>query len=222
MFERIFALEIEMGTWISKDEMADKGFFPIEKTNGRDIRFIKDHYLLEIEYEGTKEKQFRIIGKKTAVSNPQRAISTEIINEIKKRPCALTGTSNNIEVDHKNGRYNDKRVLNKQTQTIDDFQALTKVVNNIKREVCKKCRDTGKKFDAKTLGYKVSTLDGEKVHNNQPDGCEGCFFYDILFFKDKYNEALCSCDCEHCQKHAFDEKKFYENFKKNNSKKIEE
>jgi len=217
MFERIYAQKIKLGAWITKDDMAQKGFFPKENTNGRDIRFIKKKYELEIQKEGTKEKMFRIIGEKTSLSNPERLISSEIRKTLSKRPCVFTGTYSNIEIDHKNGRYNDERVLDPETQTIDDFQPLTKIVNNIKREACKKCLETNKKFDAKTLGYEISTLDGEMVHDNTPDGCKGCFFYDILMFKKKYNESLCTC--ENCQgKCTFSEEKFYENFKKNNLK----
>lgn len=187
-FEQVYKKEIKSGAWISKDDMAQKGFFPINNSNGRDIRFIKRKYKLEIIKEKTKEKEFRIVGLVTDSST--RAIRKDIMEKLRKEKCAMTGTTATIEIDHKNGRYNDERVLNVKTQTIDDFQPLTKFVNNMKREHCKKCTATGKRFDAKELGYLVSTLNGEPEHNNQPNGCEGCFFYDIHYFKEKYNEIL--------------------------------
>lgn len=188
MFEHIYNKEIKTGSWITKDEMAENGFFPKNNTNGRDIRFIKRKYELEIITEGTREIKFRVVGTKAMLLS--RPISKKIKDYFKNKRCVLTGTRSSIEVDHKNGRYNDKRVLNTKTQTVNDFQPLTKVANNIKREHCRKCVATNKKFDAKELGYLVSTLDGNLVHNNKPNGCKGCFFYDVTSFKEDYNTVL--------------------------------
>ncbi|WP_341285370.1 hypothetical protein [Priestia megaterium] len=188
MFEHIYSKEIKTGSWITKDEMAENGFFPKNNTNGRDIRFIKRKYELEIITEGTREIKFRVVGTKAMLLS--RPISKKIKDYFKNKRCVLTGTRSNIEVDHKNGRYNDKRVLNTKTQTVNDFQPLTKVANNIKREHCRKCVATNKRFDAKELGYLVSTLDGNLVHNNKPNGCEGCFFYDVTGFKEDYNTVI--------------------------------
>ncbi|WP_456364267.1 hypothetical protein [Priestia aryabhattai] len=192
--------------------MAEKGFFPKNNTNGRDIRFVKRKYELEIVKRGTKEIKFRIVGKKAMLLS--RPIQKKIKDYFKNKRCVMTGTRSDIEVDHKNGRYNDSRVLNVKSQTIDDFQALTKVVNNIKREHCRKCISTNKKFDAKELGYLISTLDGNLIHDNTPSGCKGCFFYDIVYFKKKYNEII-STYCG--KKQEISEQDFYECFSKSHN-----
>lgn len=210
-FERIYEKQILVGAWITKDDMASKGFFPQNNTNGRDIRFIKSKYEMDIKKEGTKEKMFRIIGKKKDLSNGERLISKKIKENLSKSKCVFTGTKNNIEIDHKNGRYNDEKVLDVSTQTTEDFQPLTKIANNIKREVCKKCIETGHKFDAKELGFKISNLNGKNIHNNEPNGCVGCFFYDIIEFKNTYNQTLCTNFS--CEERDFCEKDFQKQFK---------
>ncbi|MDU9693326.1 hypothetical protein O0Q50_19325 [Priestia aryabhattai] len=209
MFEYIYSKEIKTGSWITKDEMAENGFFPKNNTNGRDIRFIKRKYDLEIITVGTREARFRIVGTKAMLL--RRPISKKIKDFFTNKRCVLTGTRSSIEVDHKNGRYNDKRVLSTKTQTVNDFQPLTKVANNIKREHCRKCAATNKKFDAKELGYLVSTLDGNLVHNNKSSGCEGCFFYDVTGFKEDYNTVLSTCFGTN---NPFTEEGFHEYYKK--------
>ncbi len=54
----------------------------------------------------------------------------------------------NIEVDHKDGRKDDLRVSDSNAQTFDDFQALCKACNDKKRQICKKCKESGYRFDA--------------------------------------------------------------------------
>jgi len=39
------------------------------------------------------------------------------------------------------------------TQTLEDFQPLSKAANDAKRQFCKECRRTRKRFDAKLLEY---------------------------------------------------------------------
>ncbi|MCK2000459.1 hypothetical protein MZM54_03510 [[Brevibacterium] frigoritolerans] len=188
-FERIYREQIQSGAWISKDDMAKNGFFPITNSNGRDIRFIKRKYELDIVKEGTREVMFRITGIK-GNSLLSRSIRKDIIDQLKNKKCAMTASHTNIEIDHKNGRYNDERVLNRKTQTIDDFQPLNKMINNLKREHCKKCKITNIRFDARELNFLIPTLDGQLEHNNLPNGCEGCYFYDITYFNKKHNEII--------------------------------
>ncbi len=64
--------------------------------------------------------------------------------------CGACGNSENtqIEIDHKDGRKDDLRVSDLNTQTFDDFQALCKACNDKKRQICKKCKESGYRFDA--------------------------------------------------------------------------
>ncbi len=64
--------------------------------------------------------------------------------------CGARGNSENtqIEIDHKDGRKDDLRVSDLNTQTFDNFQALCKACNDKKRQICKKCKESGYRFDA--------------------------------------------------------------------------
>jgi hypothetical protein len=124
--------------------------------------------------------------RKTKVES--RQINCKIREYFKDKRCVILYTSD-IEIDHKNGRYNNPRVNNAKTQTIEDFQALSKSANNAKRQHCKDCKNTGKRFDAKNLGYKVSYLSGTKKYIESPNGCVGCYWYDVHAFN-SYDEDI--------------------------------
>lgn len=113
-------------------------------------------------------------------------IRADIRKEIRKRRCVVLGTSN-PEVDHKNGRKNDLRVMNVETQVLDDFQPLSKAANDAKRQFCKECRDTENRYDAQKLGYSISFTEGELVYENKL-GCIGCFWYDPIDFRKNLKE----------------------------------
>lgn len=99
--------------------------------------------------------------------------------------CAWCGSKDRLEVDHKNGRYNS--VMNK----IDDFQLLCKSCNDKKRERCKKCTETNKRFNAKDVSkylYKCSYTQGSSKYNEKL-GCKGCFLYDIEDFNKNHDKG---------------------------------
>ena len=89
------------------------------------------------------------------------------------------------EADHKNGRYNNPRVNNKKTQKLTDFQPLGQAANKTKRQFCKDCKKTNKRFDAKILGFKQSFSQGGEEYLESVDGCVGCFWYDVKDFRTK-------------------------------------
>lgn len=109
-------------------------------------------------------------------------ISAKIKREIKKQRCIVLGTSN-PEVDHKNGMKNEDRVMKNKKQLLSDFQPLSKAANDAKRQFCKECRQTGKRYDAKQLGYPISYYKGNEINSNEKDACVGCYWYDPLEFK---------------------------------------
>ena len=119
-----------------------------------------------------------------------RRIREDIHKEIISQSCVVTGvdadgSNGRIECDHKNGRYNNPEVNEVSTQSPNDFQPLHKNVNTIKREHCKRCEQTGKRFDAKNLGFAVSWLQGDAKHSGNSDGCVGCYWYDPKDFHSK-------------------------------------
>ena len=64
------------------------------------------------------------------------------------------------------------------TQKEADFQPLSKAANDAKRQHCRECVRTGKRYDAKRLGYKESYI----VGNAKTSVCVGCYWYDPLQF----------------------------------------
>lgn len=109
-------------------------------------------------------------------------ISAEIKRSIKAQRCVILGTSN-PEVDHKNGLKNEERVMTNKNQKLSDFQPLSKAANDAKRQFCKKCQQTGVRYDAKKLGYPMSYYAGDEKLVDSEDGCVGCFWYDPIEFR---------------------------------------
>jgi hypothetical protein len=93
--------------------------------------------------------------------------------------CIWCGSSDNLEVDHKNGRYTSAG------STLKDFQLLCKSCNDKKRERCKKCLATGTRYNVQSaissVLYTIPFTKGTSRFNNKL-GCTGCFLYDIEDF----------------------------------------
>lgn len=112
--------------------------------------------------------------------------------KISQRCCAMCGARGNsentqIEVNHKDGRKDDPRVSDSNTQTFDDFQVLCKACNDKKRQICKKCKESGYRFDAtKILGNYYSFYEGETEY----DGCVGCYQYDSIQYRKTCNDRI--------------------------------
>ncbi len=116
-----------------------------------------------------------------------QSIRSDIKAHYRAKRCVVLGTSN-PEVDHKNGYKNDARVMNVKTQEIDDFQPLSKPANDAKRQICKDCRKTGKRFDATSLGYPIAFYEGGAIHDGSITGCVGCYWYDPVEFRKHLKE----------------------------------
>lgn len=142
-----------------------------------------------VTYRRVGGKNSKIIGWKcegfNVEDNGTRMIRKDIRDYYSDKPCAHTGLPNRKhkkhEIDHKNGRYNDKNVLKLESQTNSQFQPLCREANLWKRSECDKCGETGCRFDAKKLGYSVSYTKG----NRDYESCEGCYLFDPLDFKSK-------------------------------------
>lgn len=102
-----------------------------------------------------------------------QSIRNDILKNIQSKRCVILDISSNIECDHKDGMKNDWRLNDKSNQKLEDFQPLSKTVNDAKRQHCKKCIETEKRYDAKRLGYKESYILG--TENSKT--CVGCYWY---------------------------------------------
>lgn len=113
-----------------------------------------------------------------------RGIRPDIRKEISKQSCAILDVHSNIEVDHKNGRYDELSNISPEEQKLSSFQALSKSANNAKRQHCKNCKQTKRRYDARNLGYK----EGWTVGDEYTDSCGGCYWYDPFQFNKMISE----------------------------------
>ena len=94
--------------------------------------------------------------------------------------CAVSGTSSNLEIDHKQGRP-EEGIGWAFGPDPDLYQFLSKANNNVKKSACKRCVDSGRRFDATMLGFPRSWLEGGDVYD-AGIGCRGCFWFDVRAF----------------------------------------
>lgn len=115
-------------------------------------------------------------------------IRKDIKDYYKNQKCVMLGINGNsentkIEIDHKDGRKNDLRVSDIKTQNLKDFQPLCKAANDAKRQICKVCKETNKRWSAKNI--KGNHYDFYKGDENYTDelGCVGCYQYDPVEYR---------------------------------------
>lgn len=180
--------------WVSKTEFVDE-YAPLMFQNGaswcRAESTIAKYYYVEFDKSvtpGNGVDRIRLNGYKSESDRMgSQTIRADIKNYYKSKRCVILGTSN-PEVDHKNGFKNDSRVMTTATQKLEDFQPLSKAANDAKRQFCKECEATRKRYDAMTLGYPMSWYKGDENHDGTDTGCEGCFWYDPIEFRKHLKE----------------------------------
>jgi hypothetical protein len=177
--------------WVSVDEFVGR-YESLKFGNGADWarsdgNLAKTYNLVRDNSQtpGNKVDRIKLNGYRTDEFGSQQ-IRADIRREINKQRCVILNTSF-PEPDHKNGRKNDMRVMNVETQVLDDFQPLSKAANAAKRQICKECRDTENRFDAKKIGYPISFTKGGLKYENDL-GCVGCFWYDPIDFRKHLKE----------------------------------
>lgn len=170
--------------WVSKNELIGR-YSSLYPTNGN--QWMRNRGLKHLKLEKQVIDSITYWRFNGLEENPKlnRPIKKEIKDELSKKPCVHTGfngTKNNqIVIDHKNGRYNDEDVLDVKTQKPEDFQPLCNQANLNKRSYCNNvCIKTGKRFDAKKLGYEVSYIEGDEKYEGT---CVGCYWADCIKFK---------------------------------------
>lgn len=101
------------------------------------------------------------------------AIPQAVRNFYKDQTCVFTGSNDRIEIDHKDARYSQKY------NDVNAFQPVCKAMNDIKREICKKCKSTNCRPKGTLLGFSYDFLKGDENSNY----CEGCYYYDPIQFR---------------------------------------
>ena len=179
--------------WVDTSEFVDR-YSTLELLNGlswgRKSSSLAKKYILEVDKSitnGNKIDRIRLNGFNTSNDkNISQTIRADIKKDISKQRCVVLGTNRScdhkVEVDHKDGRKIDERIMNTKTQVLDDFQPLSKPANDAKRQFCKECKETNLRYDAKLLGYTVSFIKGD-INYTKELGCIGCYWYDPIAFR---------------------------------------
>lgn len=180
-FEKMYIQDMGFSPSITMDEL-QKYHHSFYTTNGGDWCRSNQGYLgtkYNIERERRNNRIFAIkadgFNKNTKIN---QSIRSDIYKEIKSKRCAILDISTNTEVDHKDGMKDDWRLNDKSLQKLEDFQPLSKTANDAKRQHCKKCLETGKRYNAKKLGYSEAYTFG----NENSKTCVGCYWYDPIAF----------------------------------------
>ena len=106
------------------------------------------------------------------------AIPAWILEAVEARRCAVFNTPD-AECDFKDGRRDDPRLSDPDRLTLEDFQPLSPGAQAAKREHCGVCRETGRRFDARQLGFAVAQTKGNGAYRGS---CVGCFWHDVRRF----------------------------------------
>lgn len=180
-FEKMFIQNMGFSPSITMNEL-QKYHHSFYTTNGGDWCRSNQGYL-GTKYNIKREiRNNRIFSIKADGFNKNikinQSIRSDIYKDIKTKRCVILDISTNIEVDHKDGMKDDWRLNDMSMQKTEDFQPLSKTANDAKRQHCKKCLETGKRYSAKKLGYSESYTYGSENSKT----CVGCYWYDPIAF----------------------------------------
>ncbi|MFA5777345.1 MAG: restriction endonuclease [Parcubacteria group bacterium] len=182
-----------LSRWVSTSEFIGK-YKVLQLGNGgswcRANSSLAKEYKIEFDKNitsGNSIDRIRLVELNTKKHFNQN-IRKDIRDFYKTQNCVMLGINGNsentkIEIDHKDGRKNDHRISNLQNQTLSDFQPLSKCANDVKRQICKKCRETNKRWRAKNIkGNPYDFYIGDENYSEEL-GCRGCYQYDPVEYR---------------------------------------
>ena len=188
-----------VSVWVKKEDI-DK-FDTLKWGNNGVIRhgnFHDSRYRWEkFEVKG-KIQELRTVGfNEDYLLGHKRPIRDDIRKFYKTQPCVVCGLTSSIVTDHKNDLYNDERVLNAATQRFDDFQALCNSCNLKKRQICKKTKETGKRYGATNIPilavFGIDFIEGyESFDPSDKHSMVGTYWYDPVRFMNHIKLTLLS------------------------------
>ena len=179
--------------WVYANEFTGK-YADLQLGNGgswcRASSSLAKKYIIEFDKEQTKGNSIDAI--RLAGFNVEKTFNHNIRKDIKDyyrtQRCVMLGVcgfseNTKIEIDHKDGRKDDWRVSNPATQQFSDFQPLCKAANDIKRQICKECKQTGYRWNAKNIkGNPYPFYEGNEIYTEEL-GCRGCYQYDPVAYR---------------------------------------
>jgi predicted DNA binding CopG/RHH family protein len=198
--------------WVYVTEFSGK-FSSLYHENGgswsRKSGALYSKYILEKQRKGQKIVAYRLNGFNTEASFNQ-SIRQDIKDFYKNKNCVMLGVNGKsentaIETDHKDGRKNNQRVADMLTQKLEDFQPLCKAANDIKRQICKRCKETDKRWNAKNIkGNPYDFYDGDENYT-EALGCVGCYQYDPVEYRKSSVQKISQEVCENIMQKLYPE-----------------
>ena len=199
--------------WVKVSEFIGK-YTDLQLGNGgswcRASSSLAKKYLVEFDKSltnGNSIDAVRLNGFNTEKTFNQN-IRQEIKDFYKGKKCVMLGVlgfseNTKIEIDHKDGRKDDHRVSIFKTQKLEDFQPLCKAANDVKRQICKKCKKTNKRWDAKNIkGNPYSFYEGNENYSKEI-GCKGCYQYDPVEYRKTSVKKISKEVCEDLMKKLY-------------------
>lgn len=162
-------------SWEPSSEELDKIRIDLERYNEMYPSSFRSNKIRLLKLYGIRNNKFK------------RPISSKIRNILKDKPCVSCGSLSNIEIDHKNGLYNDSEVLSVKTQKLYHFQPLCKHCNSQKRQTIVYTKNTNKRYKASfipalsPLGIDFTCGD-ETFDYDDKNWAVGTYWYDPVEF----------------------------------------
>jgi 5-methylcytosine-specific restriction endonuclease McrA len=167
-----------------------KFYYTWDKSNEEKeiIEKIFDEYCEKIDFkkdDGPKIKFIKICG--LLDDDEKRPIRHDIKKYYKNINCVHCGSKSELVCDHKNDLYNDPKVLDTKTQTLDDFQSLCMHCNLQKRQIMKDTLKENKRYGATNIPmlkpFNIDfTIGDEKFDKNDFNAMKGTYWYDPIDF----------------------------------------
>lgn len=179
--------------WVSVSEFIGK-YKKLQLGNGgswcRASSSLAKKYI--VEFDKSKTAGNSIDKVRLAGFNNKKILNQNIRKDIKDfykvQNCVMLGVNGNsentkIEIDHKDGRKEDHRLSTLSEQQMTDFQPLSKAANDIKRQICKRCKETNKRWNAKNIKGNPFDFYAGNENYSEELGCKGCYQYDPVEYR---------------------------------------
>lgn len=142
------------------------------------MSWLGKRYVISRTVKGRSANSVRLDGPNKNSLKSHRSISDVVKKTFVGSACAILDVipSSGIEIDHRNGRYDELSNMNTTTQNASDFQPLSKPADDAKRQHCKGCRNSGIRHDATRLGYSVPFIAGDE----KTKVCVGCYWHNPI------------------------------------------
>ncbi len=193
--DRVFAPNSNgYSEWITREILDTNDKLSLGKNGaGRHGIFFGDaRYIWEKDTRGTTTSALRLQGfSEDYLHGAERPIRDDIhaFHKPSGAACIVCGSKSALCTDHKNDLYNDRRVLNRETQTPEDFQCLCNHCNLQKRRIAVVTKQTNKRYKATNIPQLawlgVDFIEGDETFDSKdPNAMVGTYWYDpVLFLK---------------------------------------